>query len=91
MSRVLLILLALLQTGCAAVYTYTHETADGQKCRVGIYSRREVAGPVALEVDKDCGIKTGLQSLQGGQLSGTDAILQGLLQMYLPKPADAPQ
>lgn len=93
---VMLVIWVLVLTSCAAVYTYDHETATGEKCHVGIYSRREVGGPVSFEADKDCGVKAGTGNLSGGQLQGSDAILQGVLDRYLPpapvaEPAPAQQ
>jgi hypothetical protein len=94
MRLFLLVAWVLVLTSCAAVYSYDHETAAGEKCHVGIYSRREVGGPVSFEADKDCGVKAGTGSLTGGQLTSADNVVQGVVDSVLdrtlgPKPAPA--
>lgn len=96
LRHLLLVVWVLVLTSCAAVYTYDHETAAGEKCHVGIYSRREVGGPVSFEADKDCGVKAGTGNLTGGELRSGDALVKGVVDGVLdrtigPAPAQAEQ
>lgn len=80
--RSALIIVTLLLTvcalsGCATVFgtaLYGYENGD---CKVTVASRRDVGGPVEVQVDKDCTLTAKTGSLQGGGLTPTETALLG--------------
>lgn len=93
----------LLLTGCAtlmgsASYTYSSfDPATGRNVRLTINSRRDVAGPVDLEIATDGTVKVKTGTLKGGGLTATESVLLNALigrvlgPVAAPAPAEEPQ